>query len=340
MPTTDATQLSEIDRADSVVVAFSGGADSLALLVLLSRFLPSGQLVAVYVNHRLRSEEELAAEERLNETNCRTLGIPLRIVRLGRDQVSKLAAERDKGIEEAARTLRYEALQRVREELGFSLIATAHTADDQAETMLMRMLQGSSAAGLRGIARRNGHVVRPILSFTRAGVLAWCESGLDCSEDSSNAQLHFLRNRIRSQVVPSIAQVFPGYREALDELARHSRQVMEVLEPLARGVFDGAVRMTDGGAVIELPKLCAHPDALVELVLYRVWDLLRGDERVGRGMIARLLGAVRKREATRIVANGTSVSIEDGVMTWKTGGAALAGGFVSLVYSERTVLDS
>jgi tRNA(Ile)-lysidine synthase len=109
---------------DKVIVAFSGGVDSLALLILLKEVIKKENLVAVYVNHRLRSEQELLKEELLNKKNCSFLEIPLRIVYLEKGEVEKISKQRGNGIEEAARYLRYKHLEKIRVKLNFDYIAT------------------------------------------------------------------------------------------------------------------------------------------------------------------------------------------------------------------------
>lgn len=130
------------DISRGVVAAFSGGADSLALLITLLKFVDNKNIVALYVNHRLRPEEELKAEEALNRHNCRALNIALEVVTLEEGAVERCAIERGKGIEDAARHLRYRALNETAERYNYPYIATGHTLDDQGETLLMRLLQG------------------------------------------------------------------------------------------------------------------------------------------------------------------------------------------------------
>lgn len=343
MPTTGATQLIDIAKESSVVVAFSGGADSLALLLLLSRMLNPDHLIAVYVNHRLRPEAELDREERLNASNCRAIRVPLRIIRLERGAVEQLARKRGNGIEDAARVLRYAALERVRFELGFSCIATAHTADDQAETLLMRMLQGAGPSALKGIAMQRGHVVRPLLRMRRTQVLEVVNSSaLTCSEDSTNADDRFLRNRIRHEIIPVIANVFPRYREALDALARQSRRLVDALEPLVNVLYGRAVQEEERKVIIDLRQLAEASDAVVEQLIFRCWHQLqiRKGQRLSHRTVERLLELIRSETAgVRIAVAGTNVVVRGNVLLWEKASASLAGGFVSLVYSDHTPLD-
>jgi len=128
-----------IDRHERIGVAFSGGSDSLALLLALAQLYEPHLLHVMYVQHHLRPDSELEAEIALNRENCQKLGVPLHVLDLGKGRVEQSAASRKGGIEEAARHLRYEALYSECSQAGCSYLATAHNADDRLETLLMRL---------------------------------------------------------------------------------------------------------------------------------------------------------------------------------------------------------
>ena len=199
------------------VVAFSGGIDSLALVLMMKKE-ERKRSAAVYVDHSLRPREELDEEISLNIRNARALSIPLYIIRLGEGSVSLLAKEKDIGIEAAARTLRYEALERFRSENGYDFILTAHHLDDQSETLLMRMLSSSPFWAWAGIRRREGNLIRPILSTTKDEIRRVVEkSGLKWSEDSTNSDLSYRRNWIRRNILPSLSLEAKRTMEAIAE---------------------------------------------------------------------------------------------------------------------------
>lgn len=199
------------------VVAFSGGIDSLALVLMMKKE-ERKRSAAVYVDHSLRPREELDEEISLNIRNARALSIPLYIIRLGEGSVSLLAKEKDIGIEAAARTLRYEALERFRSENGYDFILTAHHLDDQSETLLMRMLSSSPFWAWAGIRRREGNLIRPILSTTKDEIRRVVEtSGLKWSEDSTNSNLSYRRNWIRRNILPSLSLEAKRTMEAIAE---------------------------------------------------------------------------------------------------------------------------
>ena len=178
---------------DRLLVAVSGGPDSTALLVALAEL--RADVVAAHVNHHLRGAES-EEDERFVRELCELLRVQLGVV----DGTLDPEAIREHGIEAAARDVRHARLHQLREALGMRWIATAHQLDDQAETILMRMMTGSGLAGLRGIHPiRDDGVVRPLLDVTRAEVEQFLsERNIVARSDSSNSDPRFLRNRVRA----------------------------------------------------------------------------------------------------------------------------------------------
>ena len=208
-----------ISPGDTVICAVSGGADSVALLFalyLLKEKLEI-QLEAAHFNHHLRGEES-DGEEAFVRQLCDRYDIPLY---LGGNQV--VAGK--KGLEAAARDARYAFLRSLN-----GKIATAHTADDNAETVLMHLVRGTGLKGLGGITPVHGNVIRPMLTITRREVeeflQEWC---LSHKEDSSNETDAFLRNRIRHHVMPLLKQENPRLAENLSAMALRLRQDEDAL---------------------------------------------------------------------------------------------------------------
>ena len=193
-----------ISPGDQIVCAVSGGADSMALLFAMYLLKEEWnlQLSAVHFNHHLRATES-DEDERFVRDFCEGYGIPLYV---GSAQVKT----GEKGLEAAARDARYAYFATLP-----GKIATAHTADDNAETMLMHLLRGTGLKGLGGIAPKRNNLIRPLLSVTRQEVLAFLEEySLPYREDSSNATDLFLRNRIRHHVVPLLKSENPKFSAA------------------------------------------------------------------------------------------------------------------------------
>ncbi len=215
----------QLQKNDRVICGVSGGADSIALLfaLYLLREKLDITLEAAHFNHGLRGRES-DEDQAFVEAFCRRYEIPLHI---GHGNVTA----GKKGLEAAAREARYAFFSTLP-----GIIATAHTADDNGETMLMHLIRGTGLKGLGGIAPRRGNVIRPMLSVTRQEVLAFLkEYSLTYREDSSNASDDFLRNRLRHHVMPLLQQENPRLAENLSAAAIRLRQDNEVLEAMAAG---------------------------------------------------------------------------------------------------------
>ena len=233
-----------IKAGDRVAVAVSGGVDSLALLVMLLELRPELGIVlcVAHVNHQLRGEES-DADERFVVEFAKRHSLELHAHHAPLNRLP------DAGIEAAARKLRYDFFRQLARDGRVSKIATAHTLDDQAETVLLRILRGTGIRGLSGIHPRLvfenrgqafGEIVRPFLSVRRAELEALLrERGQEWREDSSNRDLAFLRNRVRHRLVPLLKEDF-GLASAenladLAEIARAEEEHWQAAHPEIRG---------------------------------------------------------------------------------------------------------
>ncbi|HEX3211313.1 MAG TPA: tRNA lysidine(34) synthetase TilS, partial [Actinomycetota bacterium] len=224
---------------DGVAVAVSGGADSLALLHGLRALAgPRGWRLAVLtVDHGLRPGS--AADAAFVADHAKALGLPVLVRTLG---PADLAPHRQAGPEGAARAARYGALWPAADELGCAWLATGHTLDDQAETVLLQLLRGTGPDGLAGMSVRSGRLLRPLLRARRAETRACCAAiGLAWREDPTNAGDGPLRNRVRQQLLPLLEELRPGATQTLartaalaaDERAWLDQVVAEALPPSA-----------------------------------------------------------------------------------------------------------
>lgn len=224
-----------ISPGDRVICAVSGGADSVALLfaMYLLRERLDITLEAAHFNHRLRGEESDADEAFVKEL-CGRYDIPLHLGS-GRILPGK------KGLEAAAREARYAFLRSLP-----GKIATAHTADDNAETVLLHLVRGTGLKGLGGISPMNGNVIRPMLTVTRRGVEAFLsEYALPHREDSTNATDLFLRNRIRRNVMPLLLQENPSLAENLSDMALGLREDEDYLSQMAGETLPGVTELRE-----------------------------------------------------------------------------------------------
>jgi len=239
----------------SLLVAVSGGPDSVALLDILHALSAEmGLTLAVaHVNHLLRPEAEEDAA--FVEALAARYGLPYRYRRV---DVPARVAETGESVEEAARELRYAALHEMACEAGAKYIATGHTADDQAETVLMRVLRGTGPAGLAGIPPKRDDLVRPLLRTWRSEILDYLrERELSYCTDRSNYSTDFTRNRIRLELLPFLEREYaPHLRARLAHLAELERQDEVVLSALADERYAALRRtMEDGIALPEGPEM-------------------------------------------------------------------------------------
>ena len=204
---------SKIPQEGKLLLAFSGGEDSLFLMYLLSLYF-SDRAEALYVNHNLRGEEELKKEIERNKHNASKLGIPLVIKTIERGVIERRAKIDKCGIEASARKERYSLLYSYARENNFSFILTAHHQDDQTETILMRMLSFSPFWAWGGIRERDGMLVRPLLDTKKKDI----KEAIQTLSDSTNSDTHYKRNYIRSFILPSLSD---SEKDVISKIAKN-----------------------------------------------------------------------------------------------------------------------
>ncbi len=273
---------------DRVLVAVSGGADSVALLRALCELKEeySLQLAVVHVDHQMRPDSGLDAL--FVESLAKDLGLKVFVEQCN---VPEMCAEVGGSLEEVARNLRYEAFQRVANHFSATAIATAHTADDQAETVMMRLLRGAGLTGLSAIPWKRAldnqrmmgsavWVIRPLLGVWRKQLeayLAECEQAY--RTDSSNKDLAFMRNRIRHELLPFIEDNYnPRIREALAQLAEQSQTDTDLLGLLVKRTWKRLVKeRSPEYFMVDTSLLKRQPKALQRQLMRQVVYSLRGD---------------------------------------------------------------
>lgn len=260
-----------------VLVAVSGGIDSVVLLHLLKRLaeeIPL-HLVAAHFNHQLRGADADADEHLVREL-CSDWHIPC--VR-GRGDVKTHAREHRLSIETAARELRYAFLHQAAVDSGSAFILTAHNAGDQAETVIARFLQGAGVRGLAGIPVRHGNIIRPLLPVERKTIAAYAEQNqVPHREDASNADQSHHRNRIRHDLLPHLEQYNPQLVEAVNRLARNFREVDEYLAREAENALLLCLLHRDREKIIlETNPFLSYFNILQKYTLMHAWRRLGGD---------------------------------------------------------------
>jgi tRNA(Ile)-lysidine synthase len=279
---------------DRGLCAFSGGPDSLCLLHLLVQLRERWrlELVAVHVDHGLRPES--ADEARRAVRQAEALGVEAIACRV------HVEAGPGRNLQESARLARKAALEEEARRRSAAWVALGHTAQDQAETVLMRAVRGAGPAGLAGMAWRRGLFVRPLLGLTRAEVLAYLGAhDLRALEDPSNATPRFLRNRLRREVLPLLERENPEVLAALGRLAETCREEDEALEAMAGSELERAAG-SDGEVV--LAGLVTLPAGLLHRVLRLLFARATGSaRRLGRAHVLALAALARGTEGTALL---------------------------------------
>ncbi len=225
-----------LPRGSEVICALSGGADSVCLLAMLCAIAPARdiKLSAAHFNHKLRGEES-DRDEAFSSELCNKLGVPFYC---GSGDVAAYASEHRTGTEEAARTLRYAFFEEIAAGIPNSRVATAHNADDNAETLLLNLARGSGLRGMGGIPPVRGIYIRPLLCLTRREITEYlAENGLEHIEDSTNASDDYARNRLRHAAMPALRSVNDNCARLMLEAAGRAREDEAFLQDLALSAF-------------------------------------------------------------------------------------------------------
>ena len=249
-----------------ILVMLSGGRDSTCLIDLAVALRGAASVSALHVNYGLR--EQAPADERHCAGLCQQLGVALHVVRAGAPGEGNLHAW--------ARELRYAEAHRLAERED-ALIAVAHTASDQVETILYRLAASPGRRALLGMAEREGRLVRPLLGLAREQTAAYCrERGLDWREDPSNDDPRFARARVRHQLVPALRAVHPAAEANVLRTAALLREETELLDGLVDAELGVGERGQAGGDRIALARLRELPAALARMVVVRLAERATG----------------------------------------------------------------
>lgn len=264
-----------LDDVETVVVGLSGGVDSVVLTHLLYSHQNQFhiQIVVAHVNHQLRGAES-DADEAFVRKFCKQLEIPLVVTSV---DVNQYAKAHDLSTETAGRELRYAFFSKVAAQYEKSVIATAHTADDQAETVLLRFLRGSSLKGLEGILPKRDNIIRPLLFAKKAQIYAYAKTNqLRFHEDATNFQEYCLRNIVRNAIIPKITEKLnPGLTETMNEMAKTVSEAHDAIAHYAeKALTETIVRRSSHEIVLEISRLknyfIAVEKEMIRQILYQL----------------------------------------------------------------------
>ena len=275
-----------IEVGDRVAAGVSGGADSVCLLLLLTKLrkILHFELTAVHVEHGIRGEESLR-DAAFTEELCRSLGIPCLRYTV---RAAEYAGKTGKSLEEAARKLRYDCFRQACRETGAGKVAVAHHGDDNAETMLFHLARGTGIRGLGGIAPvvQMGpvQVIRPLLCLTREEIVAWLqEQNQNYCTDGTNADVNYSRNRIRESILPELKQINGRTVEHMAQTAGQLREICRYLEEAAEQAGEKACERSGEGKMRTVRVSCSAfaeiPAVLGDTLLHQLLGELAGSRK-------------------------------------------------------------
>ena len=277
-----------VGRGNLLVVALSGGPDSMALLHSLLSLRDSAglRLHVAHLNHNFRDEAE--EDARFASAVANQLGLPVTV-----EKADPLAYQRKTGLssfEAAAREVRYGFLARVAERNGAVALATGHTADDLAETVLMHIIRGSGIHGLRGMEEvstwrsregdRKAVLLRPLLDVMKSETAAYCrQRGIAFREDPGNRLMRFTRNRVRHELLPTLESYNPRIKDALVRLAHSSALNVDYLEGEVANIWPTVAEQRDHSIALDSGVLASLHPLLRRMMLRKAYQQLMGDTR-------------------------------------------------------------
>lgn len=308
-------------KNERIGVAVSGGADSVSLLLSLVHAMPSAKFYVITVNHNIRPKEESGGDAQFVLELCERLkadgaAVCCKVVELPCGAVHNLEEERGQGVEDAARFLRYAAFEQFMAENNLDCLCLAHNKNDQLETVLMRFLSGADVETSGGIKQLRGKYVRPMLGVTRSEIEAYLNGlGQSWRTDSTNADVTYLRNKIRLKLVPFLNENFDGWEKAVLSGAEKNEQSAVVLQEIVEA-FPYVVRSGE----VELPgkNFYAQPFAIQCRVLLKACNLAGENSRIPYSFIKDVLRNPKGKKAfgsVEIYPKKTCILVKKSVKT-------------------------
>ena len=298
--------LSGLDAQEPILLGLSGGADSSALLIMLAEYAKQvgSRIYAAHLNHGIRGDEADRDEQFCKEL-CSRVGVEFFSKKL---DIPSIASASGESVETAARNARYDFFYKIMKEMGIKILATAHNADDNLETLLFNIARGTGLGGLCGIpeSRPIGDcvVIRPILTMEKEKIISFCENnGLSFVTDSTNADNEYTRNKIRNRIIPILKEINPNAVRNASRMTESLKDDSLCLQSMA----DWFVEELGGNYSIELEKLCGSPSSIVNRALIRLYDEITG----GKSLEATHINAIK--ELAKKGIPHSSISLPNGI---------------------------
>ena len=289
-------------RGKNVLAAVSGGIDSMVMLDVLSKLsdVLGFVLYVITVNHNIRPEEETSGDVELVKKACDTYGIPCTVHVLRRGLVNEVSSIRGKGIEEAARFLRYEAFEEEARKIGAEVVCIAHNRNDRLETILQRFLQGAGILSASGMRQSRDMYIRPLFDVSRQEIEDYAvENGVKYRTDATNADNSYFRNRIRNKLIPFLNEIEPGW----DSAVIHGAEKNIIAADDINKAINGKSWTRDGDSVLRMRAAdfenCAFTARTA--LIYNGLSLLKCPKRIPYSMIASFSDGARKVTGAGVV---------------------------------------
>lgn len=286
--------LSNLPANEPILVGLSGGADSSALLLMLSLYSKesNAKIYAAHLNHGIRGDEADRDEE-----FCRNLAKSLNVEFFSKKlDIPALAQQTGESVETAARNARYDFFDSIMQENNIKILATAHNADDNLETILFNIARGTGLSGLCGIPEsrptKNGIVIRPILTMEKREIVDFCKSnGIQFVTDSTNLVNDYTRNKIRNQVIPILKEINFGATKNASKMTRSLKEDSVYLQEMADRFTEKLVNNNS----VDAKKLCSAPTSISSRVLMNMYEEISASNALETSHIKAIMALAEKR---------------------------------------------
>lgn len=304
-----------INAQNCIGAAVSGGADSVSLLVSLVRLMEKegrkGFLKVITVNHGIRSGEETDGDALYVENLCKVLGVECDVIKFEPGMVKNEALLRGKGIEEAARALRYKAFEEFIQKKNLKALCLAHNQNDQTETILMRLLNGSGSEGLGGIPEQRNKIIRPLLNISRAQIEEYLlHNKITWRTDKTNFDNHYSRNKIRNVLVPFLNENFPSWKEGVIAAGKKAQDDSSFIEKKASEL----IKQNDS---IEFSQFVQLEDALKRRVIYLLLNKAGFSNRFPFKLVKEICRWNENAQRHSLTFEGVHISVKNGSLLFE-----------------------
>ncbi|MBZ0199077.1 MAG: tRNA lysidine(34) synthetase TilS [Ignavibacteriaceae bacterium] len=261
-----------LEKNDKVLVALSGGPDSVFLLLLLYKYKKKYNLTigALHVNHKIRGSDA-DGDEKYCKGLCTKLDVDFYSIK---KDVKSFSNRNKVSLEEAGRIIRYRAFEKIAAAYSYNIIATAHHGSDNVETVLLNLIKGAGLRGLSGIPFKRGKIIRPLLVLSKNEIIVWLNSNqIETRTDKSNLNIEFERNYLRNEIIPRLKEKFnPSLEETFLRTSEIFRLQSELVISLSQDLLINAFSTDSNGLHLDINKLTDVHPALVSALLKQKID--------------------------------------------------------------------